>query len=1095
MALAISAAETHAQENALIANFLPNYDGANTLSLVVFGAPNTVGTIRNLGGFDQSFTIDSTGVFQTSIARSSAELPTDGLVGNNALVINANNAISGIALNRENFTSDQSALLDVKALGKEYYALGYNGVFGGSQVSITAVEDNTKVTITSPSALLNGPAANTPYTLTLNAGQSVAFETAVGGDVSGAHILADRNIAVFGGSQCTQVPVGVVACDHVFDQNLSVDKYDTEYRIAENFGGGADADLIRVVASKDNTEVFLNGVSQGTINAGQFLEIDHVSNATLTASQPVQVGQYVRGQGGTRTTGDPAFAVVPSVNQWLKSYVYATPIGTEAFGQNFLNVAIAESSASTLILNGGSVDSSGFILLDGYLFGNILIDPGFGTISADIPFLAMIAGFNDFDSYFSAIATTFSSGASPPPEPPPEPPSGLRDITEANDQDTQLGVSLYRVFDGGTLHATMDQTDGFLIKDAGGSVLVDPGTAVTYSGVLADFPGQSGGLTLLGGGMLTLAALNTYTGATIISDGTLKLANGSGVAGNVLNNDVFLTEGTVSIGGSVINSAAMTSDGTTNIAGSLINTGSASFAGITNIGGDVTNNGTTTFSGTTGIAGSVFNNQTLAFNGMANIGGGAINNGLLAVNGVATVGGNLFNNGVVNLAAGGPGNVLTVNGNYGSMGGSLNVSTVVSGSGGTSDKLVIGGDVVSGPTKVNVDLTGIGGLTGTGVGQGIAVVDVSATKNTAAGDFALASGPIQNNVFLYNLNPQADGVYYLQSGYLPTIPGYEVYPSVLLNVTRMDRLRDRVADRVVAGWTDPVATVAGVGPTKAPVAAAGPAWSHPQMWMKADGARFKEGTNDSTTGASFDQDIWRVQGGVDVPFGDFANGSLVGGVNLQYINSSADVSSPYGSSTLSTDSFGGGLTLTWYGDTGYYVDLQGLYLGHSTDGVMPFDSNDAASGGVSAEMGKRFDLSPEWSVTPQVQFTYATVDFDSFTGAYGEYVSLEDGDSLTARIGFTVDRKWLTDKGPSSFFVSANVISEALRTTGVEVTTGPNSYGFEREAPNAAGELGLGGQIALGTTSYVGGAVYVAQGFNSSSDTDVRGHVVLSYRW
>ena len=54
----------------------------------------------------------------------------------------------------------------------------------------------------------------------------------------------------------------------------------------------------------------------------------------------------------------------------------------------------------------------------GYIYNTF----GFGTISAAIPFLAMIAGFGDFDSYFSAIATSFSPGVSPPdPDPIPLP--------------------------------------------------------------------------------------------------------------------------------------------------------------------------------------------------------------------------------------------------------------------------------------------------------------------------------------------------------------------------------------------------------------------------------------------------------------------------------------------------------------------------------------------------------------------------------------------------------------------------------------------------------------------------------------------------
>jgi hypothetical protein len=287
-------------------------------------------------------------------------------------------------------------------------------------MSVTAVEDNTVVTISSPIALAGNP-ANTPFQVTLQSGESVFYESGGGGDLSGSRVTASKNVAVFAGAECTQVPVGTVACDHVISQQFSTDNFDTDFFVAGNFGGGADGDLVRVIGATDNTEVFLDGVSQGIINAGQVLEIDNVQNARLTSSEPVTVGQFIRGQGGTRITGDPAFAIIPSVDQLLDSYAFATPVGSDSFAQNFLNIAINAADAASLLLNGVAVDTSLFANLNGILFGNIAIAQGTGTIEADNPFLATISGFSSFDSYFSPIATAFSPGVSPPPPPPPNP--------------------------------------------------------------------------------------------------------------------------------------------------------------------------------------------------------------------------------------------------------------------------------------------------------------------------------------------------------------------------------------------------------------------------------------------------------------------------------------------------------------------------------------------------------------------------------------------------------------------------------------------------------------------------------------------------
>lgn len=990
MAASPSAAQ---QVNGFLANFHPNNSPGNTLSLVVFGDPGTTGTISNVGGFNLDFTIDASGVFQTPIAGADGEMPMDGAVNGNSLLVTASNAVSGIALNRQPFTSDQTSLLVLDALGTEYYVIGFSGVFGGSQLSVTAVADGTEVTITSPAALTGGGAPDTPFVVMLNAGESVSYGTPAGGDVTGTRVVANLPVAVFAGARCTQVPVGVIACDHLIEQNFSVDNFDTDFLLSVNFGGGTDADLIRVIASQDNTEVFLDGVSQGTINAGQFLQIDNVGNARLTASNPVQVGQFTRGQGGTRTTGDPAFAIVPSVNQWLDSYAYATPIDTEAFGQNFINVAIAEGDVASLLLNETAVDSSGFVLFDGFLFGNVAITPGFGTISADNPFLAMIAGFNDFDSYFSAIATSFSAGASPPP------PNGLRDITQVDDVDSQLGITLNPIFAGGTLSASTDQTRDFQIRNSGGTILVADGVAVTYSGVISDFAGDSGAMTKAGPGTLTFSGVNTYTGGTRVAGGTLRLANGASLASGVINNATF------------------------------------------------------------------------------------------AAGGTATVNGNFMNAGVIDLADGVAGDQLVINGNYSAMNGVLEVDVALNRTGGgTADRLVVNGNVGNGTTRIDATLTGVGSITGRGPGRGIPVVQVSGT--TDAADFSLGGTPIQNNVFLYSLNLETDSNWYLQSMYLPTIPAYEVYPSALLNIAQASRLRDRVADRISAGRTS-VPTGQGADT----VTVMDQPWLHPEIWARVEGARIRRGLEASITNTVYSQNFVRLQAGVDIPVGTYSGGDLIAGINAQYVRSNVDVTSPHGNSTIGTDSYGIGATLTWYGSNGFYVDAQGTYFGHRSNLIGQANRNNGSSGSFSIEAGQRFDIAPEWTITPQAQFSYATANFRAFTGPFGERVSLREGDSARFRIGATVDRSWQGENGANSFFVSANVIGEGSRTTGVNVTTGPNTFTFNRQAPSAYGELGVGGQFSLGENAYVGAAAYVERGFNSGARTNFRGNATLNIRW
>ena len=67
----------------------------------------------------------------------------------------------------------------------------------------------------------------------------------------------------------------------------------------------------------------------------------------------------------------------------------------------------------------------------------------------------------------------------------------------------------------------------------GGAILDTNGHNVTIANDLGSVPGSTGGLTKLGAGTLTIAAVAGYNGPTVIDQGTLKLATMSGGAGAV----------------------------------------------------------------------------------------------------------------------------------------------------------------------------------------------------------------------------------------------------------------------------------------------------------------------------------------------------------------------------------------------------------------------------------------------------------------------------------------------------------------------------------------------------------------------------------
>ncbi|ESZ41792.1 autotransporter outer membrane beta-barrel domain-containing protein [Mesorhizobium sp. L2C066B000] len=607
-------------------------------------------------------------------------------------------------------------------------------------------------------------------------------------------------------------------------------------------------------------------------------------------------------------------------------------------------------------------------------------------------------------------------------------------------------------FNGGTLQTTADiASDRSVALTGNGTFLTDNSTTLRLSNAVSG----AGGLTKAGGGTLVLTGVNTYAGGTTITAGTL-VGNAASIRGDIGNAGtvVFDQAADASFAGNISGTGVMVKDG----AGSLTLSGTslldwtidqgglvsaaerfggdaaigagasftfdqaanASYAGVLSGAGNFIKSGDGTlvlasdnsaFAGGTSVTGGTL--AAGAANAFSSSSQFSVASGAtLDLGGTSQSIAGLSNAGTVRIAGGGLGKTLTIGGDYVGNGGNVVLHTELGGDGSLTDMLVIAGNTSGTSTLQVVNVGGSGDQT---VG-GIKIVDVGGISNGTfslngnyifEGDAAVVAGAYAYRLYQGGVNTPGDGDWYLRSEldnsllFQAGAPVYEAYAGVLQSYNQLGTLQQRLGNRSwtveaqgADGISDDVKAEAGIG-----------------LWGRIEGTSGSYDPESSTTATTYDTSTWRLQTGADMLVSDSAAGQLIGGVAFQYGTVSADISSVFGSGSIDTTGYGVSGSLTWYGAEGFYLDGQAQVvwydsnLDSATAGQRLVDGNNGVGYALGVEAGKRIMLDPNWSLTPQAQLAWSSVDLDAFTDAFGARVTPGTNDSLLGRLGLSLDHQ------------------------------------------------------------------------------------------
>lgn len=245
---------------------------------------------------------------------------------------------------------------------------GGSGTIRNFVSSFMATEDNTTVNVSDYNTNVVFTSGSGDITLdtqnfVLNKGESVVlsgytdFSANYDGFI-GALISSDKPIAVSTGNALGGTLSATDGQDFNLDQIVSYEQVGSEYIVVRG-NGGDDSEFPIVIATQNNTEIFINGSTTPftTINTGGYLIVPPTfyqgtnhKNMYITSSKPIYLYQVLAGSGSSATTG---MNFIPPLSCFFQKSVDLIPsinsIGNTQYTSDIIALTYA---SSTVTING-----------------------------------------------------------------------------------------------------------------------------------------------------------------------------------------------------------------------------------------------------------------------------------------------------------------------------------------------------------------------------------------------------------------------------------------------------------------------------------------------------------------------------------------------------------------------------------------------------------------------------------------------------------------------------------------------------------------------------------------------------------------------
>jgi len=363
---------------------------------------------------------------------------TSGVIENKGIFIQSQGNISVYAFNERARSADGTVVLPLQSLGKDYWITSHFELLPNiwtfpstyqslnsdneSLLLVVGVEDNTRVQIIPSVQTVDNKQAGNPFFVTLNAGES--YQLKARGDLTGSRVsvvgseVSDcKNIAVFGGNKWTGVGECGFANDHLFQQMYPTNTWGSEF-IHIPMAIRTSGELVKVLASEDNTQISIDGVPVDVLNAGQHQTYDFnsVDIKEIKSTKPTSVTVFAKSQEcndrnmGYYTQGDP-FMILYSPNEQMLQSITFQAMNVVAIENNYVSILVKTASKDKTLLDGANIANRFEVVPVNpeYSYAIINISGGSHTLSNPDGFIAYVYGFGFLESYGYSVGASLNN--------------------------------------------------------------------------------------------------------------------------------------------------------------------------------------------------------------------------------------------------------------------------------------------------------------------------------------------------------------------------------------------------------------------------------------------------------------------------------------------------------------------------------------------------------------------------------------------------------------------------------------------------------------------------------------------------------------